>query len=198
MPYIKHLKNDIKLAPVIKQTGRIELKKRNDVFLSLCGSIMSQQLSTKVAAVIHQRFYDLFEGKPTPQKLIDINTDKLRSIGLSNSKAGYIKNVAAFAVASGLGYSKLNKMTNEEFIEYVTQIKGVGRWTAEMILMFTMAREDVFSFDDYGIQQAVIGLYNIRVKDKKKLKVKILKISGAWAPYRTYACMYLWRWRDSK
>lgn len=198
MPYIKHLKNDKKLAPVIKQTGRIELKKRNDVFLSLCGSIMSQQLSTKVAAVIHQRFYDLFDGKPTPQKLIDINTDKLRSIGLSNSKAGYIKNVAAFAVASGLGYSKLNKMTNEEFIEYVTQIKGVGRWTAEMILMFTMAREDVFSFDDYGIQQAVIGLYNIRVKDKKKLKIKILKISEAWAPYRTYACMYLWRWRDSK
>ncbi len=198
MPYLKHLKNDKKLAPVIKQTGRIELKKRNDVFLSLCGSIMSQQLSTKVAAVIHQRFYDLFDGKPTPQKLIDINTDKLRSIGLSNSKAGYIKNVAAFAVASGLGYSKLNKMTNEEFIEYVTQIKGVGRWTAEMILMFTMAREDVFSFDDYGIQQAVIGLYNIRVKDKKKLKIKILKISEAWAPYRTYACMYLWRWRDSK
>lgn len=198
MPYIKHLKSDKKLAPVIKQTGRIELKKRNDVFLSLCGSIMSQQLSTKVAAVIHQRFYDLFDGKPTPQKLIDINTDKLRSIGLSNSKAGYIKNVAAFAVASGLGYSKLNKMTNEEFIEYVTQIKGVGRWTAEMILMFTMAREDVFSFDDYGIQQAVIRLYNIRVKDKKKLKVKILKISETWAPYRTYACMYLWRWRDSK
>lgn len=198
MPYLKHLKNDKKLAPLIKQTGRIELKKRNDVFLSLCGSIMSQQLSTKVAAVIHQRFYDLFDGKPTPQKLIDINTDKLRSIGLSNSKAGYIKNVAAFAVASGLGYSKLNKMTNEEFIEYVTQIKGVGRWTAEMILMFTMAREDVFSFDDYGIQQAVIGLYNIRVKDKKKLKIKILKISEAWAPYRTYACMYLWRWRDSK
>lgn len=198
MPYIKHLKRDKKLAPVIKHIGRIELKKRNDVFLSLCGSIMSQQLSTKVAAVIHQRFYDLFDGKPTPQKLVDINTDKLRNIGLSNSKASYIKNVAAFAVASGLGYSKLNKMTNEEFIEYVTQIKGVGRWTAEMILMFTMAREDVFSFDDYGIQQAVIGLYNIRVKDKKKLKVKILKISEAWAPYRTYACMYLWRWRDSK
>lgn len=198
MPYIKHLKSDKKLAPVIKHIGRLDLKKRSDVFLSLCGSIMSQQLSTKVAAVIHQRFFDLFDGKPTPKKVVSIKTEKLRSIGLSNSKSNYIKNVAEFALSTGLGNAKVNKMSDEEFIQYVTQIKGVGRWTAEMILMFTMAREDVFSYDDYGIQQAVIGLYDIRIKDKKKLKAKILKISEGWKPYRTYACMYLWRWRDRR
>lgn len=198
MPYIKHLSADKKLAPVIKQVGRLQLKKRNDVFLSLCGSIMSQQLSTKVAAIIHQRFNDLFDGKPTPEKIANISAPELKAIGLSNSKTDYIKNVAAFALTSGLGHAKLSKLSDEALIEYLTQIKGVGKWTAEMILMFTLAREDVFSYDDYGIQQAVIGLYGIRIKDKKKLKAKILKLSEGWKPYRTYACMYLWSWRDTK
>ena len=93
--------------------------------------------------------------------------------------------------------NKVNKMSNDEFIEYITQIKGVGRWTAEMIMMFTLGREDVFSVDDYGIQQSVIGLYKIKIADKKKLRLRILSISEQWAPYRTYACMYLWRWRDN-
>ena len=159
---------------------------------------MSQQLSTKVAQVIYKRFVDLFNGKePSPEQLVEIPNEKLRAIGLSNSKVSYMKNVAAFAIEKGLDAKKVNKMNNEEFIEYVTEIKGVGRWTAEMLLMFTLGREDVFSIDDYGIQQAVIGLYGLRTKDKKKLRERILKISQTWAPYRTYACMYLWRWRDN-
>ncbi len=197
MPYIKHLSKDKKLSSVIKKVGNVELKKRKNIFLSLCRSIMSQQLSTKVADVIHDRFLTLFKGiEPTPEQLLKMPDEKLRAIGLSNSKVAYIKNVATFAIEKGLQTTKLNKMTNEEFIEYITEIKGVGKWTAEMILMFTLAREDVFSIDDYGIQQSVIGLYNIRIKDKKKLRAKLLAISQAWAPYRTYACMYLWRWRD--
>ncbi len=198
MPYVKHLSKDKKLSPVIKKKGRIELSKRKNVFLSLCSSIMSQQLSTKVAQVIYKRFVDLFDGKePSPEQLVEIPNEKLRAIGLSNSKVSYMKNVAAFAIEKGLDAKKVNKMNNEEFIEYVTEIKGVGRWTAEMLLMFTLGREDVFSIDDYGIQQAVIGLYGLRTKDKKRLRERILKISESWAPYRTYACMYLWRWRDN-
>lgn len=197
MEYIKHLSKDKKLASVIKQHGTVELKKRKDLFLSLCGSIISQQLSVKVADVIKQRFYNLFDGKPTPEKVLQAKTESLRSIGLSNSKANYIRNIAAFAMENSLQLSKINKMSNDEFIEYITQIKGVGRWTAEMIMMFTLGREDVFSVDDYGIQQSVIGLYKIRISDKKKLRLRILSISEQWAPYRTYACMYLWRWRDN-
>ena len=87
-------------------------------------------------------------------------------------------------------------MSNEDIIALLTQIKGVGRWTVEMLLMFTLGREDVFAPDDLGIQQAMIKLYNIKVTDKKLLKEKMLKLSAKWKPYRTYACMHLWRWKD--
>ena len=89
-------------------------------------------------------------------------------------------------------------MENEELITYLTQIKGVGRWTAEMQLMFTLGREDVFAVDDLGIQQAMIGVYKLKSTDKKKLKEKMLKISLQWSPYRTYACLHLWHWKDNK
>ena len=89
-------------------------------------------------------------------------------------------------------------MEDEELIEYLTQIKGIGRWTAEMILMFTLAREDVFAVDDLGIQQAICKLYRIEATDKKKMKVQMLKISKNWSPYRTYACRYLWGWKDGE
>ncbi len=198
MPHVKHLLKDKKLAKAVKQAGRIELRKRKNVFVHLCGSIMSQQLSTKVADVIHQRFLKLFKDKePTPEQLLNIEHETLRSIGLSNAKARYVKNVAQFAIDKGLDAKTLNKMNNEELIEYITEIKGVGRWTAEMILMFTMGREDVFAVEDLGIQNAMIDLYNIKVKDKKKFKEKIIAVSQQWSPYRTYACMYLWRWRDA-
>ncbi len=89
-------------------------------------------------------------------------------------------------------------MDNEDVINYLTQIKGVGRWTVEMILMFTLGREDVFALDDLGIQQAMTHLYKLDGSDKKQLKQDMLKISARWAPYRTYACMYLWRFKDNK
>jgi DNA-3-methyladenine glycosylase II len=124
--------------------------------------------------------------------------EKLRSIGFSNAKASYVHNIARFALEQGLDSKTMNKMNNDELIEYLTQIKGVGRWTVEMQLMFTLGREDVFAIDDLGIQNAMIALYKIKATDKKKMKQKMLKISEAWAPYRTYACMHLWRWKDEK
>jgi len=93
---------------------------------------------------------------------------------------------------------KLNVMANEEVIELLTQIKGVGRWTVEMLLMFTLGREDVFAIDDLGLQQSMIKLYKLDPSDKKQLRENLLKISSKWSPYRTYACMYLWRWKDGK
>jgi DNA-3-methyladenine glycosylase II len=196
MPYLEHLSRDKRLKKAMDQVGPLELKGRKDLWLSLCGSIMSQQLSTKVAAVIYGRFMDLYGGKPEPQLVLDTPTETLRAIGLSNAKVAYIHNVSRFALERGLGQKQLAKLSNEEVIEYLTEIKGVGRWTVEMLLMFSMKREDVFAVDDLGIQQGMIKLYKLEKEPKKQLKEDMLKISRKWAPYRTYACLYLWRWKD--
>ena len=106
-------------------------------------------------------------------------------------------NVAQFAIEHGLNDKRLKKMSNEEIIELLTQIKGVGKWTVEMLLMFTLGREDVFSVDDYGIQVAMKNIYKLDDSNKKEFKEKMLKISVKWAPFRTYACLHLWRWKDN-
>jgi DNA-3-methyladenine glycosylase II len=197
MHYIEHLSKDKKFQPLL-QSEPIELKKRKVVYMSLIGSIMSQQLSTKVAHVIHNRFMDLFGGKvPTPEQIMNTPVETLRSIGLSNAKASYVHNVAQFAAEQGMEKKKLDKMSNEEVIAYLTQIKGVGKWTTEMILMFTLGREDVFAIDDWGVQSAMIKIYKLKTDDRKKLRERLLKISSKWSPYRTYACMHLWAWKDN-
>jgi DNA-3-methyladenine glycosylase II len=197
MHYIEHLSKDKKLKKLIGHHGAFKLKKQKNLCLYLCYSIVSQQLSTKVAKVIKQRFLDLYEGEPTPQQIIDTPFEKLRSVGMSNAKANYVQNVARFEIESGMDHKKLSKKTNEEIIEYLTQIKGVGRWTTEMLLMFALCREDVFAIDDLGIRNAMLALYDIKAKDKKKQDKELLRISESWSPYRTYACMYMWRSLDN-
>jgi DNA-3-methyladenine glycosylase II len=197
MEHIVHLSKDKKLKKLLEIVTPYELQKRKNVCLRLCASIMSQQLSTKVADVIYKRFMDLYGGKePTPQQILDTPPQVLRSIGLSNAKVSYVHNVARFAVERGMDEKKLAKMSNDEVIEYLTSIKGVGRWTVEMLLMFTLGREDVFAVDDLGIQQSMIKLYRLKRETRRELREAMLKISGKWAPYRTYACFYLWRWKD--
>ncbi|HEV8283973.1 MAG TPA: DNA-3-methyladenine glycosylase 2 family protein [Chitinophagaceae bacterium] len=197
MQYIAHLSKDEKLKKLIEQHGAFKLKRQKNLYLYLCYSIMSQQLSTKVARVIRQRFIDLYNGEPTPQQIVSTPFEKLRTIGLSNAKVNYVQNVAKFEIEKGMDHKILSKMNNEEVIEYLTQIKGVGRWTTEMLLMFALCREDVFAIDDLGLQQAVIRLYDLKHRKKKIMINRILKISEQWSPYRTYACMYLWRWKDN-
>ena len=160
---------------------------------------MSQQLSVKVADIIYQRFLKLYGGKePSAQQILDTPSELLRSIGLSNAKASYIKNVAMFEIEKGMSMAKLNKMNNEEIINYLVPIKGVGRWTVEMLLIFALAREDVFAIDDLGIQNAMAKIYKLDQKDKKRFRERLQKISNKWIPYRTYACLHLWRWKDNK
>ena len=197
MEYIAHLSKDQNLKKLIEQHGALKLRRQKNLYLYLCYSIMSQQLSTKVARVIRQRFIDLFGGEPTPQQIIEMPFEKLRAIGMSNAKANYVQNVARFEIEKGMSHQKLSKMSDEEVIGYLTQIKGVGRWTTEMLLMFALCREDIFALDDLGLQQAVIKLYDLRHRKKKTMLNKILKISEQWRPYRTYASMYLWRWKDN-
>jgi DNA-3-methyladenine glycosylase II len=198
MSYTIHLGKDKRFKKLIDTHGSFELKKRRNLCTWLCASIMSQQLSTKVAAVIHNRFIELYGGKePAPEQIIATSPATLRAIGLSNAKVSYVQNVARFALEQGMDHKKLSKMDNEEVIVYLTQIKGVGRWTAEMLLMFALGREDVFAIDDLGIQNAMIGLYKLNREDKKVFREKMLTISQKWSPYRTYACLHLWRWKDN-
>ena len=198
MEYVAHLSKDKKLKKLVESAEPHQLKKRKNICSYLCASIMSQQLSTKVATVIHNRFLALFGGKePLPQQIIDTPFEKLRGIGLSNAKVNYVKNVAQFELDFGMDAKRLHKMDNEEVIVYLTQIKGVGRWTTEMLLMFALGREDVFAVDDLGIQNAMINLYKLDNSDKKKLREDMLRISKKWSPYRTYACLHLWQWKDN-
>jgi DNA-3-methyladenine glycosylase II len=198
MEYIIHLGKDKKLKKLVDAADPHQIKKRKNICIYLCASIMSQQLSTKVADVIYKRFIALYGGKePTPQQILNTPSETLRSIGLSNAKVSYVKNVAQFETDFGMDAKKLSKMSNEEVIEYLVVIKGVGRWTVEMLLMFALGREDVFAVDDLGIQNAMIKLYKLDNTDKKKLKEDMLRLSKKWSPYRTYACVHLWRWKDN-
>ena len=197
MSYQRHLKKDKGLAELVKGEA-YTLQKRKNTAIRLIASIVSQQLSTKVAAIIFKRFLDIYKGKePGMQAIIDTPFDILRGIGLSNSKVNYVQNVAQFFISQKITDKQLYAMEPEAVIELLTQIKGVGRWTVEMLLMFTLGHEDVFAVDDLGIQQAKIRLYKIKYTTKKELQTKMLKRSLAWAPYRTYACLHLWNWKDS-
>ena len=197
MSYQKHLKKDKGLTELVKGEA-YTLHKRKNTAIRLIASIVSQQLSTKVAAIIFKRFLDIYKGKePSMQAVIDTPFDTLRSIGLSNSKVNYVQNVAHFFISQKITDKQLYAMEPEAVIELLTQIKGVGRWTVEMLLMFSLGHEDVFAVDDLGIQQAMIKLYKIKYTTKKELHAKMLKRSLAWSPYRTYACLHLWNWKDT-
>ena len=198
MDYFDHLAKDKKLAKLLVDAAPVKLRKRKNICIYLCASIMSQQLSVKVADVLYNRFLDLYNGaEPTSQQIVDTPFETLRGIGLSNAKAGYIQNVAKFDIDKGMSYKKLNSMESEDIINYLTEIKGVGRWTVEMLLMSALAREDVFAIDDWGIQNAMIHIYKLDRTDKKKFKEDMLRISKKWSPYRTYACRHLWDFKDN-
>lgn len=197
MDYLFQLQKDKKLAKIVNEPLP-SLQVRQNISLRLMASIMSQQLNTKVAKIIYHRFLELYHGEePQPKQVLDTSFETLRAIGLSNAKVNYVKNVAEFCIDNQITDAKLLSLSNEEIIDLLTGIKGVGKWTVEMLLMFTLGREDVFAVDDLGIQQAMIKVYNLPADDKKLLKEKMIKISSKWKPYRTYACLHLWRYKDA-
>jgi DNA-3-methyladenine glycosylase II len=196
MEYKQHLKKDKKLAPVLVEADHV-IKKRKNTPVRLMASIISQQLSTKVAAIIFARFLALFDGKePSCDQVLACSNESLRSIGLSQSKVHYIQNVAEFFLAHKITDKQLYAMEPEAIIELLTQIKGVGKWTVEMLMLFSLGQEDVFAVDDLGIQQAMIKLYGIESSTKKELHTKMVAISSKWTPFRSYACLHLWQWKD--
>lgn len=196
MAYQQHLKKDKKLTSLLNEANH-SIKKRKNTPVRLMASIISQQLSTKVAAIIFSRFLALFDGKePTCEQVLKCTNDQLRSIGLSQSKVHYIQNVAEFFIANQITDKQLYAMEPDAIIELLTQIKGVGKWTVQMLMLFSLGQEDVFAVDDLGIQQAMTRLYKIKYETKKELHAKMLAISSKWTPYSSYACLHLWQWKD--
>lgn len=194
---IRHLSKDPVLDHIIKNTPPLVISPETDVYLSLLNSIASQQLSVKAAATIFGRFLNLFDNQyPAMHQLKNMEIEQLRAVGLSNSKAQYMRNVAAFfSENSALDW---HEMPDEEVLKTMTQIKGVGQWTTEMILIFTLNRTDVLPLDDLGIRQKMQSLFAVPDAPKKELYQQLTAIAEPWRPYRSFACRYLWHWKDSK
>ena len=194
---LDHLKKDeVLYRAILKLDKEVKPDLNIDIYHSLLGSIVSQQLSTKVVRIIWNRFTDLFiDGYPDAESLLSKDHDLLRSIGLSNNKARYVKNVAEFKLSNDMSFDYLQTFSDDEIINYLTQIKGVGKWTVQMILMFPMDRPNVFPVDDLGIQNTMKSLYRIEL-EKNELKMKMKEIANLWDPYRSIASKYLWEIGD--
>lgn len=165
-------------------------------FIDLVESIVSQQLSGKAAETIFGRFKKLFPREQiTPKKLLKIPDEKIRAAGISFSKIKYIKGIANEIVNNNLDLKSLEELTDEEVILELVKLKGIGKWTAEMFLMFTLGRPDVFSAGDLGLQNAIVKLYGLKSKPNNG---KLLEISAKWSPHRTIASRILWKSLDLK
>ena len=191
-----HLSKDPRLQEIISSHPPVEkVKLTSDLFVDVLGSIVSQQLSTKAADTIWKRFELLFpDKKVTPEALLRVADDDIRASGISYPKIKYMKGFAESIVKRDLILSELFELSDDMVIERLTKVKGIGKWTAEMILMFSLGREDVFSLGDLGLRNAVAKLYEV---DRDDL-VSIEQISQKWKPYRTYAARYLWSSLDNK
>ena len=190
---VKYLmKSDPELIPLLDAFKIQDLQPETDYFKSLTRSIVYQQLSGKAAKTILDRFILLYKDKsyPTPVDVINIDHEKLRSVGLSNSKAQYIKNIAHAFLDNPDTYDSLEKMDDQDIIDTLITIKGVGPWTAQMFLMFTLNRPDVFPVTDLGVQKGFKHYYKL---SEMPTPGQMLKKSEQWAPYRTVVSLYFWR-----
>jgi DNA-3-methyladenine glycosylase II len=187
------MRRDPILAPVIRKYNERRLidAPQADPFSALVRTIVGQQLSTKAAATIHRRLLDVIPGGvATPETLAALKDDQLRQVGFSRQKTAYVRDLAAKAVSGELPLDHLHTLTDDDVIEAITRVKGLGRWSAEMFLMFRLRRPDVLPVDDLGIVNAIHRLYKLK---KRPNANRIRRIGELWRPYRTVACWYLWR-----
>ncbi len=204
---LAHLQQDPILARLIAETPDLkpshhhaDIPETDRLYVALLSSIVSQQISVKAAEAIFRRFRLLFsetaqaEGYPTPAQLLQKTPDELRTAGLSGQKATYLHSVAAFALEKPLTLAHLAPLTDEDVVQYLLPIKGVGRWTVEMLLMFVLDRPDVFPIDDLVIRQKMCLAYGLTLTGKPLYR-ELQALAAAWQPHRTLACRYLWRWK---
>lgn len=193
---INHLKKcDPVLRGIIERVGPFRMEYGTPQFSSLAEAIVYQQLNGKAAETIFKRFAALVGDPLTPEGILKLSDEQLRGVGLSKQKSAYLKDLAAKTAAGVLDFSKLPELPDEEVIEHLTQVKGIGVWTAHMFLIFSLRRLNVLPTGDYGVQMAVKRHYRKRKLPKPK---DMEKIARAWEPYRSVACWYMWRSLDIK
>ncbi len=191
------LRRDPVLAALIRKHGECGLAaaQRADHFSALVRAITGQQLSTKAAATIYSRLVALMPDGVTPAALAALGDNEMRGVGMSRQKIAYFRDLSARAVSGALPLDRLDAMSDDEVIDALTQVKGIGRWSAEMFLMFRLHRPDVLPVDDLGIVNPVKNVYGLR---KRPTADRIRRIGESWRPYRSVACWYLWRSLDNE
>ncbi|MGC4031842.1 MAG: hypothetical protein QM754_08950 [Tepidisphaeraceae bacterium] len=195
---ITHLRKDKVLRGVIARVGPCTLRPRRDYFVKLVQSILSQQVSVAAAAAMYRKLAGQFVGqKVTPAEVVRFlrESDELliKSCGLSRQKRAYVLDLAERFHAGSVPSRRFSKMTDEQIIENLTQIKGIGRWTVEMLLIFGLNRTDVWPVGDLGLQESIRQLYNMPVRPKAK---EIRDFADKWKPFRSIATWYLWRAKE--
>lgn len=189
---LKHFDHhDPALAKVVRQVGPFSLRRNKKYFVVLCKSIIAQQISTRVADTICDRFFHLFEGRaPSPEKVVLLADSELRGVGLSRQKVKYIQDLSRRFLDKTIRPHQLNYLDNETVIEKLTVVYGIGRWTAEMFLIFSLNRMDVLPVADLGLRAAVKNIYKMKaMPDAKQLR----RIGKKWHPMETVATWYAWR-----
>ena len=191
------LRRDPILAALIRKHGACGLAaaQRADHFSALVRAITGQQLSTKAASTIYARLVALMPGGVTPEALAPLTDEQMRGVGMSRQKIAYFRDLASKALSGALPLDSLDEMSDDDVIAALTQVKGIGRWSAEMFLMFRLHRPDVLPVDDLGIVTAIRKSYKLR---KVPTADRMRKIAEAWRPYRSVACWYLWRSLDNE
>lgn len=185
------LRADPVMAGLIDTHGDVELTPAENPFERLCTSIINQQLSTASADAIRGRVFSLFDGELTPEMLLSTETDALREAGLSRTKVDYLRNVAEAFGERDLSRERLDQLSNEAVVDELTRIKGVGEWTAEMFLMFGLAREDVLPLGDLAVRRGLAALYDVDEREEMR------RVAEPWRPYRSYGTLYVWRSYES-
>ena len=191
------LKKDKKMNDLINKFGRPDFSQREDYFQSLLRSIVFQQLSGKAAQTIYERLVNLIPNTSNlcPNEVLKLDKDEMRKAGLSFQKINYVRNLADYFEKNSFQKKDVERMTDQEISKELIQIKGIGQWTVDMFLMFTLNREDVLPYKDLGIQKGIMKILNLKKLPSKK---EMENCSRKWRPYRTIACWYLWRMADDK
>ena len=193
---VNHLKNsDPVLRAIIERVGPCRMEFSPAEFCSLAEAIVYQQLNGKAAVTIWKRFAALAGEPVVPEGILKLSDEQLRAAGLSKQKSAYLKDLAAKTAAGLLDFSRLSDLPDDDVIQHLTQVKGIGVWTAHMFLIFSLRRPNVLPTGDYGVQMAVKKHYKKRKLPKPK---DMEKIARAWEPYRSIACWYMWRSLDIK
>ena len=185
-----HLRTDPEMARLIDRHGPIDAAPADDEFARLCTSIINQQLSTASAAAVRDRVFALFDREPTPEAVLAADRDDLRDAGLSRTKVEYLRNAAEAFLERDLTREGFADHTDDEVVEVLTEIRGVGEWTAHMYLMFVLGRDDVLPLGDLGVRNGIRQIYG---NGEDLTREEMREVAERWQPYRSHATRYIWR-----